>query len=99
MTATRRYRRAQQRRRRVAAGLLVFALAAAVFAVTRGSSPLRAPVPRIMSLPAPAEPVTYRPADAGRFVSRATAGEAHALFSESPGGVVATAARVSHLRA
>jgi hypothetical protein len=48
--------------------------------------------------PAAGDALSYRPAQAHGFVERATAGEAHVLYTKSPGGVVATAARVARFR-
>jgi hypothetical protein len=43
-------------------------------------------------------PFAYVPGREADFVARATAGEAHVLFTKSPGGAIATAARVAALR-
>src|SRR5579884_3894027 len=54
------------------------------------------PIPRAGVLAPPAAgPLGYNPARMAQFVARATAGEAHVLFTKSPGGAVATAARVT----
>lgn len=73
-------------------GLIVLAL------VVHGSAPLRAPVSRAMAPPPPGDPFRYQAARAAEFADRAVAGEGHVLFTASPGGAVATAARVSALR-
>jgi soluble lytic murein transglycosylase-like protein len=44
------------------------------------------------------DPFTYMPARAAQFVARATSGSANVLFIKSPGGVIATAARVASYR-
>ncbi len=44
------------------------------------------------------DPFSYRPAREADFVARAVAGEAHPLFVQSPGGALATAARVAGYR-
>jgi hypothetical protein len=77
----------------VAAVLLVLVLAR-----SQRHNSLRAPVPRAVAAPASGDPFTYRPSRAAQFAARAIAGEAHVLFSASPGGAVATAARVARLR-
>jgi hypothetical protein len=109
MSSTRRPpRRARPRARRssAAAGrrrlLVVVALAAiAVLAAVllgRGGS-------RRVPLPAPTaashaggDPFAYTPARAADFERRAALGTAHALYAKSPGGILATAARVAALR-
>jgi hypothetical protein len=48
--------------------------------------------------PGPGDPFAYRSAHASRFVARAISGESDVLFTASPGGAVATAARVNRLR-
>ena len=47
---------------------------------------------------APGDPFAYRSAREADFVARATAGEAHVLFTQSPGGALATAQRVAGYR-
>ena len=44
------------------------------------------------------DPVPYDPAARASFEARAAAGNAHVLYSKSPGGAIATAARVAALR-
>ncbi len=83
-------------RRLLIGGLILLIIIGVVAAERR--QPLRAPVPQVLTPPPGGDPFAYRPADAGQFASRAIAGEAHALFVASPGGVVATAARVAQLR-
>jgi soluble lytic murein transglycosylase-like protein len=83
--------------RRLLIGGLLLLLIVGVVAAER-PQPLRAPVPQVLTPPPAGDPFAYRPADAGQFAARAIAGEAHALFVASPGGAVATAARVARLR-
>ena len=45
-----------------------------------------------------ADPLTIPIGKEGELTTRATAGEAHVLYAKSPGGVLATAARVAHFR-
>lgn len=49
--------------------------------------------------PPPGNPLAYRTARENEFVARATDGEAHVLYVKSPGGVIATAARVRRFTA
>ena len=65
----------------------------------RGASPLP-PLPRPGTAQAPAGSgvLSYNPGQAGAFIARATAGEAHPLYFKTPGGAVATAARVARFR-
>jgi hypothetical protein len=79
------------------AGSSVVLLIAVVVALDSGSQP-RLPLPGI-GRPAPAgDPFAYRSDRRARFEARATAGSAHVLFAKSPGGVLATAARVASFR-
>src|SRR4051794_24670967 len=56
------------------------------------------PTPPGTDLPPIADPFTYDPARRKEFEARAAAGNAHVLYVNSPGGVVATAARVARWR-
>ncbi len=64
------------------------------------SSPPPPPLPHPGPAQIPRGPnlLGYDPARAGEFIARATAGEAHPLYVKTPGGAVATAARVGHFR-
>jgi hypothetical protein len=74
--------------------LVVIVLIAALSA----SGPPPLPLPGI-GRPAPeGDPFAYRSARERDFIARATAGSAHVLFTKSPGGAVATAARVATFR-
>jgi hypothetical protein len=53
------------------------------------------PHPGTGQLPRSGDPFTYVASKQASFEARATAGSAHVLFAKSPGGVVATAARVA----
>ncbi|MDQ6730896.1 MAG: hypothetical protein M3022_11500 [Actinomycetota bacterium] len=89
----------RERRRRLIypAIALVVLLAVAVSALSGGSL---TPPPR--ALPAPGagrgDLFRYVPAQEADFLARATAGNAQPLFTQSPGGAMATAARVAALR-
>ncbi|MGZ4184608.1 MAG: hypothetical protein ACXVUE_00750 [Solirubrobacteraceae bacterium] len=92
-------RAAQVRRRRVvllAAGVGL-ALVVTVVATSGGSRP-RLPLPGIGRPAKAADPFAYVSSRRGDFEARAVAGSAHVLFTKSPGGVLATAARVAALR-
>jgi hypothetical protein len=59
-----------------------------------------APLPRPAAAPpaGAADPFVYDRSRMAEFTQRATAGEAYVLFAKSPGGVIATAARVAAYR-
>ena len=88
--------------------LLAVAFAAiAVFLVARaGDDPLPAGVPVVPTPPGPAgedtsplpDPFAWDPEREDEFARRAAAGNAHALYAFSPGGVVATAERTARWR-
>jgi hypothetical protein len=64
----------------------------------RGQAPLPR-LPRAGPASAPAAgALGYTPGRASAFIARAIAGEAHPLYTKTPGGAVATAARVAHFR-
>ena len=44
------------------------------------------------------DPLAYRPGQEPRLEDRAAAGLSHVLYAKSPGGAVATAARVARFR-
>jgi hypothetical protein len=95
-----RARRAVIRRRRVVAGasFAVAVLVAVILIVSGGqSAPPPLPLPGIGQPAKPGDPVAYVPARESDFVARAVAGSQHVLFVKSPGGALATAARVAAL--
>jgi hypothetical protein len=73
-------------------------LAATLVAIFSGGGPPPLPLPGIGRPARAGDPFAYIPSRASDFVARATAGEAHVLFAKSPGGAVATAARVAGFR-
>ena len=88
--------------------LAVAFAAIAVFLVARaGDETLPASVPVVPTPPGPAgedsspvpDPFAWDPEREDEFVRRAAAGNAHALYALSPGGVVATAERTARWRA
>ncbi len=88
-----------QRRRRLLGlgGGVVLLLVALVSALGGGSLP-PPPAARPASGAAGGDPFGYVVARQADYVARATAGDAHVLFVKSPGGAVATAARVAAFR-
>jgi hypothetical protein len=70
--------------------LIVFALS--------GGAPPKAPPPRAATAAGLRNPFGYVGSQEAEYVARAAAGNAHVLFSKSPGGVLATAARVAAFR-
>ncbi len=97
--ARRRSQRESVHRRRLGLGLVVgvVALAALISELGGGSLPTP-PRPGRAPAAAPGDPFAYVPAREADFVARAIAGEAHPLFVKSPGGVIATSARVAAFR-
>jgi hypothetical protein len=65
---------------------------------TRGSSIAPPPGAGAALGAAAGDPFAFRSSRESDFVARATAGEAHVLFTQSPGGVLATAQRVAAYR-
>jgi hypothetical protein len=89
----------KQRRARLAALLvaLVVAVAAAISAIGGGSLPSPPPAGPAGGAGA-GDPFGYVASREADYVARATAGNAHVLFTKSPGGALATAARVAAYR-
>jgi hypothetical protein len=82
----------------VLAAVAVAFASGAILGALSSSGPPPLPLPGI-GRPARAEdPFSYIPGREADFVARATAGSAHVLFTKSPGGVLATAARVASFR-
>jgi hypothetical protein len=98
MSVRARQGRDQRRRARVAGLILALVVLVAVILSTQSSSLV--PPPRAGSAlgAAAGDPFAYRSSREADFVARATAGEAHPLFTQSPGGVLATAQRVATYR-
>lgn len=95
-----RARLAGTRRRRLALWLLTaVAAVAALLALTTGGSGV--PGPPLPGLGRPArsgDPFAYSGGRQAEFTRRASAGESQVLFTKSPGGALATAARVAAYR-
>jgi hypothetical protein len=91
--------------RAVLAGVLVFAVVLVGGVAIRNASKDKAPIalpqaktPRPANQATPPDPMQFDAAREAEYVQRAAAGEAHPLFALSPGGVLATAARVDRFR-
>jgi hypothetical protein len=83
----------------LAGGALALAVVAVVSLLGGGGGGLPALPPPSPAAPArPGDPFGYDPARAASYVARATSGNAYVLFAKSPGGAVATAARVAAYR-
>ena len=94
-------RRTAGRRRLAIAGVVFLALIAGAIAIaTSGgnSGPPPLPLPGIGQPAKPGDPFAYVPDRESDFVARAIAGGAHVLYVKSPGGALATAARVAAWR-
>ncbi|MHB8657526.1 MAG: transglycosylase SLT domain-containing protein [Solirubrobacteraceae bacterium] len=86
-------------RRRILAGMAALVVIVIVVALALGSGGLPAPpLPGIDKPPRPGDPFAYSTQRQTAFEARATAGSTQVLFTKSPGGVIATAARVAAYR-
>ncbi len=95
-----RRKQAGRRRLAIAGGALALIVGVLIVFVSAGSSapPPPLPLPGIGQPAKPGDPFAYTSSRESDFVSRATAGEANALYVKSPGGALATAARVAAWR-
>jgi hypothetical protein len=91
-------RRASARSRLAVAGSAIILVIAIAFAALHSSGPPPLPLPGLGKPAPPGDPFAYRASREANFVARASAGEATVLFQKSPGGVLATAARVAAYR-
>jgi Transglycosylase SLT domain len=97
-------RRTAGRRRLALAGVALVALVAliagAIALATSGgkSAPPPLPLPGIGRPAKPGDPFAYASGSESNFIARAIAGSEHVLFTKSPGGALATAARVGAWR-
>jgi hypothetical protein len=84
----------------VAGGILVALIVAAVLIASGGgnSGPPPLPLPGIGQPAKPGDPFAYVASRESDFVARAIEGNDHVLFVKSPGGALATAARVAAFR-
>jgi soluble lytic murein transglycosylase-like protein len=93
-------RRARRQFLLTAGGLLVVGVILWAVLGLRDGPPLpRLPAAGQAQIPAGQKLFAYDPNRAGELIARATAGEAHPLYVKTPGGAVATAARVARFRA
>jgi hypothetical protein len=92
-----RRRSAPSARLVVAAAAFVLVVAVVINGLGGGALP-SAPPATIVDGAGPGDPFAYRSLRAADFTARATAGNAAVLFSKSPGGALATAARVAAFR-
>lgn len=101
MTSTRRKSRRviRHRRQALAAGVAVIVLLVAIV-VLSGGGPAQLPAPGLAGPGAAGASGVYgfSPSRRAEYIARATAGNAQLLYAKSPGGVVATAARVARYR-
>ena len=89
---------AQRRGRALLLGAAAILLVAGVMSALRGGR-VAAPPPATTAAGAPGGAIfAYDAGRASDYTARATAGNAHALFAKSPGGALATAARVAAFR-
>jgi hypothetical protein len=87
-----------RRRARLALALGALILIVAVVVSGIGGGLPQPPPAGVADSAGPGDPFAYRSAQAAEFVARATAGNARVLFTKSPGGALATAARVASFR-
>jgi hypothetical protein len=80
-----------------AGSAVLVAVALIVIALTSSSQP-PLPLPGIGRPPRAGDPFAYVPSRQADFVARAVAGTDHVVYALSPGGVIATAARVARWR-
>jgi hypothetical protein len=81
----------------LAVAALILVAAMIVSGIDTGGLP-SPPRASIVDGAGPGDPFAYRSTREADFVARATAGNAHVLFLKSPGGALATAARVAAYR-
>ena len=90
---------ASSRLRLLLAGGALLLLIGIIVAATGGSDGgVRVPLPGIGRPARAGDPFLWVPGHEMQFVARATAGSSHVLFSQSPGGAIATAKRVAAFR-
>ena len=94
----RRDRRGTSSARLAVAGAAILLVIAVLVAILSGGGPPPLPLPGIGRPARSGDPFAYISGRQPDFTARATAGSAQALFVKSPGGAVATAARVSGFR-
>src|SRR5665213_4339417 len=99
LSARARARVLRQRRRRLVVLIVIVVVALVVLISALAGGSLPSPPPGGVAAAAGArDTFGYAPAREADYIARATAGNAHVLFDKSPGGAVATAARVAAYR-
>jgi hypothetical protein len=88
----------EKRTRLMVAGAGAILVVAVLIATLSSGGPAPLPLPGIGRPARSGDPFGYISGRASDFTQRATAGTAHVLFAKSPGGVIATAARVARFR-
>ncbi len=89
---------APRRLRLAVAGSAVVLLIAVFLTATRSGSVAPPPLPGTGQIPRSGDPFAYSSSREAAFIERATAGDGQVLFTKSPGGALATAARVATYR-
>ncbi|MGN6869806.1 MAG: hypothetical protein ACTHMY_15545 [Solirubrobacteraceae bacterium] len=101
MRSARERRLAGRRRLAVAGGALLLLIVVLVVVLSSSggrSGPPPLPLPGIGQPAKPGDPFAYESSRESDFVARAISGSDHVLYVKSPGGALATAARVAHFR-
>ena len=95
----RRRRRAIRRRRALAVAVALLVAVVLGLLLTLGGGGVEAPPPGgVATVGHSTDPFSYATSRAAQFTRRAAAGNAHVLFTKSPGGVFQTARRVAAYR-
>jgi hypothetical protein len=89
---------AEKRTRLLTAGAGVVLLVAVLVAALSSGGPAPLPLPGIGRPARSGDPFGYISSQASEFTQRGTAGTGQVLFAKSPGGAIATAARVARFR-
>jgi Transglycosylase SLT domain len=98
MASVRPRRRVRRARLTVALAAVILVIAALVALLGSGGGHPGLPLPGIGRPARPGDPFAYIPSREADFQARAVTGSENVLFSKSPGGAMATAARVAAFR-
>jgi hypothetical protein len=90
--------RTSARARLAVAGSAIVLVIAVIASALSSSGPSPLPLPGLGRPAPPGDPFAYRPGRQADFEQRAVSGEESVVFLKSPGGVLATAARVAAYR-